>query len=49
MMDTTAVWARTSDGQYHKSVCLVVDADDDPEPIHEIPDGIEFPKCCRHL
>lgn len=48
MLDTSDVYAVDSEGRYHKSCCLMLVNDDDPEPISKLPDDARLEDCCRN-
>ena len=46
MFDTTQLWAQDSEGFYHRSICVEVNADDGGEPVATVPEDAVFAKCC---
>jgi hypothetical protein len=49
LMDTTDVYAVSSDGEYHRSSCLELLGDCSAESLHELPEGAELEDCCSRV
>jgi hypothetical protein len=46
MMDTNHLYARSSDGEYHRTICGKIISDDGAEPIAQLPEDVELENCC---
>jgi uncharacterized protein Yka (UPF0111/DUF47 family) len=46
MIDSSDRFARTIDGNYHKTICPPLNRDDVAETLTKLPDSAELAPCC---